>query len=275
MQYRTLEDTVYFGIASNDTSGSGDDGADAVYDVRLAGAAADAIPTLSGSATLLTHANYPPGCYEIAIAATAANGFAADGIYTVYCTLAVDSQNPSGFVGSFELAAVLTNAALASVCTETRLAELDAGNLPTDIAAIPTTMVGTDDAALATTLGSAVGADISADIAAIPTTMIGTDDAALASVCTETRLAELDAGNLPTDIAAIPTVTEILGGTIEGTLTLQEATSLLVALAAGKADGGETTTIHFRNQADTKNRITLTVDTVGDRSAITTDFTDL
>ena len=33
--------------------------------------------------------------------------------------------------------------------------------------------------------------------------MRGTDDAALASVATETRLAELDAGNLPADVAAI------------------------------------------------------------------------
>ena len=59
------------------------------------------------------------------------------------------------------------SAALASVCTEGRLAELDAGNLPTDIAAIPTTMVGTDNAALASVLGAAVGASISADIAAV------------------------------------------------------------------------------------------------------------
>jgi hypothetical protein len=34
------------------------------------------------------------------------------------------------------------------------------------------------------------------------TNMRGTDNAALASVCTEARLAELDAANLPTDIAA-------------------------------------------------------------------------
>jgi hypothetical protein len=41
---------------------------------------------------------------------------------------------------------------------------------------------------------------------AIPTTaMRGTDSAALASVATEARLAELDAANLPTDVAAIPT----------------------------------------------------------------------
>ena len=38
--------------------------------------------------------------------------------------------------------------------------------------------------------------------------MRGTDGAALASVCTEARLAELDAVNLPADIADIPTVAE-------------------------------------------------------------------
>lgn len=43
---------------------------------------------------------------------------------------------------------------------------------------------------------------MASEIAAIPTTaMRGTDSAALASVCTEPRLAELDAANLPTDIS--------------------------------------------------------------------------
>jgi len=39
-------------------------------------------------------------------------------------------------------------------------------------------------------------------------------DAALASVCTEARLAELDAANLPTDVADIPTVAEFDARTI-------------------------------------------------------------
>jgi len=38
----------------------------------------------------------------------------------------------------------------------------------------------------------------------------GTDSAALASVCTEVRLAELAAGNLPTDVAAIKTETALI-----------------------------------------------------------------
>lgn len=44
---------------------------------------------------------------------------------------------------------------------------------------------------------------------AIPTTaMRGTDSAALASVCTEARLAELDAANLPTDIANLNDISQ-------------------------------------------------------------------
>lgn len=102
-QTGTIEDTIYFWMAANDTSGSGGDGATPLFDVREAGAAADAIPLLSGTPTLLTHANFPPGCHEIAVAATTGNGFAADDTFSVFCTLAIDSQNPSGFVGSCTL----------------------------------------------------------------------------------------------------------------------------------------------------------------------------
>jgi len=64
------------------------------------------------------------------------------------------------------------NAALASVCTEVRLAELAAGNLPDNI----------------DTLLARITANV-----------------ALASVCTETRLAELAAGNIPDDIDTLLT----------------------------------------------------------------------
>lgn len=105
-QYATIGDTVYFYFAANDTSGSGGDGATPLYDVREAGAAASAIPLLSGTPALLTHANYPAGCHEIAVAATVGNGFAADDMFAVFCTLAIDSQNPTGYVGSCKLSAV-------------------------------------------------------------------------------------------------------------------------------------------------------------------------
>lgn len=105
-QYATLAEAVYFLFGVNDTVGDGADGASSAFDVRECGAAASAAPLVSGSATLLTHANYPPGCYEIAIDATAGNGFAANKTYGVFCTLLVDSRNPTGFVGSFRLSGV-------------------------------------------------------------------------------------------------------------------------------------------------------------------------
>lgn len=103
MKYGDIDDTLYFHFGSNDTSGSGDDGASAACDVRLCGAAAGAAPVYSPTPSLLSHASYPAGCYEVAIAATVANGFADGEEYAVFCTLAVDGQNPTGFVGSFKL----------------------------------------------------------------------------------------------------------------------------------------------------------------------------
>ena len=109
-QNAAIEDTIFLFFGSNNTSGSGDDGASPVFDVRLAGAAAGAIPVHSGSATLLTHANYPPGAHEIAFVAGVGTGtgFAANATYGVFCTLLVDSQNPTGFVGSFTLTPLAT-----------------------------------------------------------------------------------------------------------------------------------------------------------------------
>ncbi len=109
-QYATLNDTIYFWFAANDTAGSGGDGASPASDVRLAGAATDAAPILSPTPVLLSHVNYPAGCYEIAIEATSGNGFAANQTYAVFSTLLIDTQNPTGFVGSFDLKPVLADA---------------------------------------------------------------------------------------------------------------------------------------------------------------------
>lgn len=90
--------TVYFWFAANTTAGAAGDGADPVYDVRLAGAAANAAPTASGTPTLLTHANYTDGLHEIAIDTT---GYSAGSEYAVFCSLTISTVNPAGFVGSF------------------------------------------------------------------------------------------------------------------------------------------------------------------------------
>lgn len=108
-QYATLEDTVYFGFASNLTTGAAGDGATPLYDVRLAGAAAGAAPVLSGTPTLLTNASYSDGLHEVSIAATAVNGFAANNTYLVYVTLTIDSVTPASCIGGFRLAPIPSN----------------------------------------------------------------------------------------------------------------------------------------------------------------------
>lgn len=59
------------------------------------------------------------------------------------------------------------------------------------------------------------------------TDMRGTDSAALASVCTEARLSELDAANLPADVATILADTGIDGVVISATTANQIADAIL------------------------------------------------
>lgn len=110
MQYGALNDTFYFHFAANDTSGSGNDGATPLCDVRECGATISDAPVYEPTPALLSNAAYMPGLYEVAIAATAGNGFSAAGVYAVFCSLTVDSQNPSGLVGYINLNPVAANA---------------------------------------------------------------------------------------------------------------------------------------------------------------------
>lgn len=93
-------------------------------------------------------------------------------------------------------------------------------------------------------------------------------------------------GAIPTTVqvftrAAVPdvNVTAISAGAvdsihdeaIEGALTLRQAVRLLLSALAGKATGGGTASIAFRDLADTKNRVVMTVDAAGNRSAVSVD----
>lgn len=62
---------------------------------------------------------------------------------------------------------------------------------------------------------------------------------------------------------------------VETDVTLRQALRLIAAATAGKISGAATTTITIRNAVvDDKNRIVATVDSDGNRSAITYDLTD-
>lgn len=98
--------------------------------------------------------------------------------------------------------------------------------------------------------------------------------AALSSYDPPTK-AELDTAQaaIQADIAALNDITaaDILAGVIEGTLTLQQTLRVCLAALAGKSTGGGTGSVAFRDQADSKDRISATVDDDGNRTAITVD----
>jgi hypothetical protein len=129
------------------------------------------------------------------------------------------------------------SAALASVCTEARLVELAAANLPSDIDAILA-----DTGELQTDWANGGRLDLLLD--AIPTTaMRGTDSAALASVCTEARLAELAAANLPADmdtlLTRITAAVALASVCTEGRLAELDAANLPADIDSVLADTNE------------------------------------
>jgi hypothetical protein len=68
-------------------------------------------------------------------------------------------------------------------------------------------------------------------------------------------------------------VDSILDEVIENTLTLRQAIMLIKAVCAGKSSGGGSPTIMFRNDLDTLNRVSATVDSLGNRTAVVKDVT--
>jgi hypothetical protein len=113
----------------------------------------------------------------------------------------------------------------------------------------------------------------------------------VANVKAETALIVADTNELQTDwknggrldllIDAIKAITDtlVIAGiadaihdeVVEGTTTLRQAVRLLLSHHTGKCSGGGTNTLVFRDIGDTKDRLTYTVNAVGDRSAVARD----
>lgn len=78
-----------------------------------------------------------------------------------------------------------------------------------------------------------------------------------------------DAGGLDLDGLAQDVVDELMAEAIDGTVSFKTLIQAVAAVLAGEATGGGTTTITFRDLADTLNRVVATVDSSGNRSAVT------
>lgn len=70
------------------------------------------------------------------------------------------------------------------------------------------------------------------------------------------------------------TVAQILDGVVEGSLTVKQTLRVVLSVLAGKSSGGGTTSIAFRDQADSKDRVSATVTAAGNRTAVTVDGDD-
>ena len=66
---------------------------------------------------------------------------------------------------------------------------------------------------------------------------------------------------------------QTLASVVEGSTTLSQALRLCLSALVGKVAGANTTTITMRDLADSKDRITATVDSNGNRTAMTLDAT--
>ncbi len=76
------------------------------------------------------------------------------------------------------------------------------------------------------------------------------------------------------NVGITPTgIDNILDEVIENTLTLREALKVFFGVLGGKSSGGGTSTLIFRDHADSLNRITATVDNNGNRTAVTLNVT--
>ena len=134
------------------------------------------------------------------------------------------------------------------------------------------------------TLGKAV-ADIEADTNElqsddVPGLIAALNDISTAQVNAEvdTALADYDAptkAELDAGLAALNdlSTTDILGMAYESTEDFQDFLRLTRAVLLGKTTGAGTGTEKFRDRADGKNRVVSTIDSNGDRTAITTDAT--
>lgn len=79
-------------------------------------------------------------------------------------------------------------------------------------------------------------------------------------------------GDIPTAAQNAAALLDLSNG-IETSITPRQAMRLILAASAGKLSGAATTTITIRNVGDSKDRITATVDSSGNRTAVTTDGT--
>lgn len=256
----------------------------------------DALPTNAELATALA------GADDATLAAIAAlNNLSAAQVNTEVDTAIADAAlataanlaTVAGYLDT-EIAAILadTNELQTDWANGGRLdLILDARASQTSVDDLPT------NAELATALGTADDA-VLAQVALVKakTDNLPSDPADQSLIIAATDLIRTDIADLPTNaelaaalgtaddavLAAIAALTiptasanaaALLAAAFEGAETVQDFLRLSRAALYGKANGLAGTTVHFRDAADTKDRLEATVDADGNRTAVSVDAT--
>jgi hypothetical protein len=240
----SLGDSVFLHFGTTSTTTGAATNADSTPTVNVAedGVALGYAPTVT---------NITTGLYMVQIDCTGGNGFEAGRRYSVYVAATVGTIAGRDGIGEFEVLATDLNTGVASVVGAV-------GSVTGSVGSVVGLTAANLDVAVSTRLAAA------------------SYTAPLDAAATRAALG-LAAANLDTQLGALPTAAEnataVLDEIIEAALSLRQAMRLCIAAMGGKASGLETTTAVYRDSADTKDRITATVDANGNRTAVTLDLT--
>lgn len=119
-------------------------------------------------------------------------------------------------------------------------------------------------------------ADVSALATAVALAALNNISSGEVNTACDMALADYGANTIVPDAAGTaPTsaeiVTALIAGIADGSYDLQEMMRIVFAAACCKINGGGTDTINVRDSADSKNRVVVTVDENGNRTAVTLD----
>ncbi len=179
-------------------------------------------------------------------------------------------------IGALELAAGAATEIAAAVWDEARSGHVIAGSFGQGVASVQGNVTGSV---------ASVTAEVTADVTKISGDSTAADNAesffdgtgyagtnnVIPVVTTTTNLTT---NNDKTGYRLSATgVDDVLDEVVEGSYTLRQYLKVFASALLGKLSGGATTSIVIRDTADTKDRITATVDTNGNRTAVTLDAT--
>ena len=214
------------------------------------------------------------GWYKVTLDTTDTNTI-GDLVVRGTATACDDSEQVMEVVSATTGGASNLDVASSTLATAANLATV-AGYLDTEVAAIlaavdtevATIVTQTGAAAIRTALGLA-SANLDTQLDALPTTAelataLGTADDAV--------LTAIGALSIPTANDNADALLDRANG-IETGITLRNLLRGVGAMLLGKASGGQTGTEVFRAADDSKDRVTMTDDSTGNRTAVTLDLT--